>query len=783
MRDLSFALRLYRKTPGTTFLAVLCLALGIGVNTSIFSLLNSVLLRPLPVPEPGRVVMLSRGGSTLFSYPDFRDYRDRNRSLAALAASAPFESSLDREGQGRLVSAERVSSSYADAMRVRPMIGRWFAGQHEPAAVISHSAWRYLFNEDPSVLGRRVRSETQWYTVVGVAPPEFTGINAPIRTDLWVPLESWARQYPTFQAELQDRARPRVMLFGRLNPGVATSQAAAEINRIDRQLQREHSRAAGAAVLIAVEPVRGATSSRREATPVVALLMGAVGLVLLIACVNVGHLLLARGAARQREIAVRLALGASHGRLVRQLMTESVLLALWGGLAGLILGHWTNRLLEAAALSLPLGEVVALDLSPDMSVLAFTVSVSLATTLIFGLLPAWRTARATASLNRFRLRRAPLVSQIALSLVLLLSAGLFVRALLRFEDADPGFAVRNRLYAWTYVTPPEFTPQAGRQFYAQAVDRLRALPGVRNAGVTYFLPLTFPGSECVARGEQTPHRVTTGTADPGLLATLGIPLQAGRNFSGTDGPNRPRVVIVNETLARRLWPRENPVGQRLRVGCKTTAEAEVIGVARDSKVRSLTEAPQPHMYLSFAQNYTPLSMIVIETGSDPAALAETIRRALLSHKEGVRIYAVKPVGELVRQSYWLVRWEASLLAAFGALAVVLAAVGLYGAVSYQVTLRTREIGIRMAIGARPREVFRLVLRQGLAIALIGVVIGQLASLGLARLLRRFLFGLSPLDPVTYTGAALLWIVVAALACFLPARRAAGVQPVVALRYE
>jgi putative ABC transport system permease protein len=515
-----------------------------------------------------------------------------------------------------------------------------------------------------------------------------------------------------------------------------------------------------------------------------------VALVLLIACVNVGNLVLARGATRQRELSIRTALGASRLSLMRQLMVESFLLALAGGFGGLVVGAWTNRLLERLVPSLLLG--MSLQLRVDARVMAFTLSVTLLATLLFGLLPAWHSARnevftalkGEAGLRqRFRLRHASLAGQVAISLILLLAAGLFLRSILRLQATNPGFAIENRLYAWTYISPPEFTPETGRRFYAKTLEDLRAIPGVRSAALAHFLPLLDEGSDCVSDGVAPQLDATRGTIDTGYLATMKIPLLEGRDFSATDGPKSPPVVIVNETLAHRLWPQGGALGQRLAIGCHEPTSAQVVGMARDSKVRSLSEAPHPHFYRPFLQSYTGLATLIVETASNPSQMAETVRRTVLAEDKSVRIYALEPVAAHVEHSYWQTRWLALLLLAFGLLALVLATVGLYGTTSYRVTQRTREIGVRMAIGAQSGQVQWLIVRQGLMITLLGVLVGLIAWMGLGRLLSRFLYGVSPEDPITLVGTGLLWLAVAALACYVPARRATKVDPMVALRYE
>jgi predicted permease len=500
---------------------------------------------------------------------------------------------------------------------------------------------------------------------------------------------------------------------------------------------------------------------------------------------------LARGSARQREFAIRVALGAGRLRIVRQLMTETFLLALMGGAGGLILAGWTNSFLNT--LSPPLPIRVSLRLSIDTRVIGFALLVTLLTMLLMGVLPAWHSIREDAyptlkggafAQPQFRLRQVSLVAQVAIALLLLVSAGLFVRSILGLRDVNPGFAVKNRLYAWTFISPPDFTRKTGPQFYRRAVDKLKTLPGVRSAGLTHFLPLVFDeGSSCVSVGEEPVLDVTHGTIGPGYLETMDIPLLEGRDFSVADGPASRAVVILNETLAQHLWPRQNAVGRKILIGCKKPESADVVGVARDSKALSLPEAARPYFYRPFSQNYTGLATLVIQAAGDPHAVMTPIRRTLLEMSRSVRIYALDTVAHHVDESYWETRWVSSLLVIFSLLALGLAAIGLQGVIAYWVAQRTHEIAIRMALGAEKRDVLRMVISQGLKLVLIGVAIGIVGALALTRFLSSLLYGVKPTDPLTFIAVSLILIAVALLACYIPARRAAKVDPMVALRYE
>jgi predicted permease len=789
MHDIRLALRLLRKSPGFTFLAVLCLALGIGVNASIFSLLDAVYLRSLPVGNADRLVVLSRGGNPLFSYQEYRGLADRSRLLSGLAATDPEESDLSFEGNAVLTGAEPVSGNYAAVLGAQTRLGRWFDRDDEPAAVISYNAWKRLFHSDPNVLGKLVRSESHTYTVVGVAPPEFGGIYVPLRIDLWVPYRLWAGE---------NAERMRVMVFGTLQRGVTVSQASAELNAIAAGFRREDpAMAKEAAAPLELELVRGVPSpvSRHQAMPVVLLLMTVVSLVLLIACVNVGNLLLARGIGRQREVAVRFALGASRARVLRQLMTENLILGLAGGAAGVFIGYASNRLLQAAIPALPFGEMLRFDLPVDIRVLVYSGLIALLTTFLFGLLPAWQGSRddLAASLKgggiiggQLRLRLATLTAQVTLSMVLLLTAGLFARVALRFHNADPGFATANRLFAPVFVPQPQFTAASARVFYDQTLNRLRLLAGVRNATLTTRLPLSAAGieSSCITRDADKLSPATAMTVGADYLHIMRIPLLEGRDFNVADQADGPPVAIVNQTLALRLWPNQTASGRSFVFGCDHPRLLKVVGVARDSKIRSLNEDTLPHVYLPFSQAYRGgIVFIVIETAGDSSTLQETIRKMLASSHPDFRTYGVQRLSDSIAASFWQVRFEVWVLGILGMLALMLAAVGMYGVMAYHVTARTREIGVRMAMGARRVDIFRLVIGQGVRVTLAGIAVGLVVSAMAARLLASLLYGVSATDVGTWAAAVGVWVIAAPLACLLPARRATRVDPVRALRQE
>lgn len=791
VRDVRYVLRQLRRSPGFALLAVVCLGLGIGVNTAIFGVINSVLLRPMPVADPERLIVISRGERTAWSYPDYRDFRDRSRTLSGLAGSWPMESDLDVDGDSAFVAAEVVSANYGDVLGVSPVLGRWFADDREPFAVISYAAWERWFHRNPQVLGRRIGSQSESYTVIGVAPPDFTGADAPLRTDIWVPIGTRRG----LAERLEDRdGRHLFMLFGRLRPGATATEASNELNAIDAQLRAEHGRASQSQPPIVADEARGIPDRmfRRRGATLATLLAVVVGLVLLIACVNVGNLLLARGALRKRELAMRRALGATRSRLFRQLLTESLVLAVGGGICGVVLAVWTNRLLAISVPSLFGTFAVQLDLSLDWRVIAFATIISFVAALLCGWLPAWRTSRSNSLVafkseigggTRHR-RPVGLVAQVAMSLILLFIAGSCLQMLVRLHATDPGFVVDGRLIASAAVPSAPNTAESRRELYAQALERLRILPGVRNAALTSGVPLLPGRSDCAALPAGPRMRTSTNIVDATFFDTMGICLVAGRGFGVEDLSSNASTVIVNESLARRIRPDRSVVGERLMIGCEEARAALVVGVVRDSALRGLDEPSAPQLYSPFGrQGVDGVVTILLETTTGAAAMAQPVRRTLLGMGHGLRVYGVQPLSAHIDQRYTQFEWLVNVLTIFGLLALLLAAIGLYGAIAYRVTLRTQEIGVRMALGARRQDIFRDVISSGLALVLVGVAIGEVLTAAATSVLGSIQEGLGPTGVWTHVAVALIWVGVALAACGLPAARAARVDPLVALRYE
>jgi predicted permease len=699
-----------------------------------------------------------------------------------------MESDLEVDGVSEFVAAEVVSANYGAVFSVAPALGRWFTSETEPVAVISHAVWQNRFGGSANILGRRIGSEAQSYTIVGVAPRAFTGIFAPYRTDIWVPM----RTRPTLAAMLDNRSRRLVMVFGRLHSVATPGQASAELNGIEAQLVTEHGAAGEPLPPIVAEPTRGIANpgGRRLVSLSASLLMIVVGLVLVIACVNVGNLLLVRGSLRQRELAVRQALGATRSRLVRQLLTESLVLAICGGASGLLLALWTTRLLERVMPSLQSTFPIELELSLDGRVIAFATILSLATTLICGLVPAWRGSQ-TSEVAGFKgeitgsTTRRPfgLVAQVMLSFVLLLTAGNVIASLRQLQVTDPGFTVSGRLYAYIYF-PSAGTLEIRRQLYTQSLDRLRALPGVVNVSQTSALPLMPSGTDCVSLSGRPQLQVSSSAIDQGYFRTMGIGMIAGHDFTSIDLPRESSTVIITDSLAKRLWPDTSLIGEQVLIGCQTPQASIVIGVVRDSAVRDVGEPPQPRFYLPFARQYSGgITAVLLETRTDPASLVPSVRETLLAMGQNIRVYAVEPLGTYIDRSFTAVRWMAMVLSGFGLLALVLAAIGLYGVIAYRVSLRTREIGVRMALGAGRGAIFRDVVLQGLVVAAVGVALGEVLAIPASRALASVQAGIRPTAPSLHVAAAVIWVAVAFVACYLPASRASRVDPMKALRHE
>jgi len=805
-QDLHYAVRVLRRNPGYALTAMVCLALGIGVNSTVFSMVNELFWQPLPVPHSGRLAIVGRaGGGMTCSYRDYLEFRRRaaepgGQLFSGLVAFEDMQISIDRGGMSRIIGADAVTANFADVLELPAQVGRWFRAEDDrvgsdPVVVIGDGTWGRLFGRSPDAVGQRVRIGTERYRVIGVAPPGFVGMSPPHTVEIWMPLASqpYARDLLANPGEWE---RPLVRLIGRLADGRSPREAEAGLRPVDAQIRRDFPRenAPAGAITVAVAAGASMLEVRQVATPMAALLLSVTAVVLLIACVNVANLILSRSAVRRHEMAVRRALGAGPWRLARQTLAEGVVLAAGGAALGLVVGYGSGRLLARNLPGIPHGGMLTLRLDLDWRVAAFAAAAGLASAVLFTLAPAIDTARSLDTARgggggsrRMLQRDVYVVAQVALSLVLLIAATLLVRALGHALEVDPGFAMEGRLAARLSVSEPEYTAATGRLFLDRVLATVRAMPDVRSATIGYNTPLSFTDSKCTAADASTrPRRAGSDIVAAGYFDTLGIPILRGRAFEAQDRLGAPRVVVVNETFARRYWPGRDPIGQSVWLGCdvkKPRTVAEVAGVARDAKYASLNEPPLPFVYRPLAQDWAGFVTLIVHTGGRPEKFTAPLRAALAGIDPNLRVYEMQTLEQYASGSLWQVRWQAVLLAVFGGLAMALAAVGLYGVVAYTVAQQTRELGIRMAIGAQRGDVLWMVLRRGLQLTAVGIATGLPLSAAATRLLGGLLYGMSPLDPVSFAAASLAWTAVAMLASYVPARRAMKVDPVVALRWE
>jgi len=815
IQDLRYGIRVLLKHPSYTLIAVLTLALGIGVNTAVFSLVDAVLWRPLAASQPERLVAIyttggGGGGYRSVSYADYQYYRDQQKSLADLAAYARVPVKLRSGDQLEQIGAELVTGDFFSVLQLNAVQGRLFTpiddstrGAH-PVAVISYRLWRERFNLDPQAIGRTLNLNGHDFSIIGVAPEQFSSVvlDWGRQPDLWLPMMMQPQVMPTSDGVdvLQNRDARWLLVVGRLNDGVEGAQAEAELKTLSAQIAAawpQHN-AGRQAIVLPLQQARFWPEYRQEISRLLALLQMLVGMALLVACFNVANMLLARAAARQKETGIRLALGAGHWRLLRQWLTESLLLAGLAAGAGLLFAKW----LMALFASFPLPFKIALAIEPrlDVRVLGFTLLAAVATSLIFSL-ALWRHATKVDLVGALKESRAGkpgkavaggvlVVAQIGLSLALLLGAGLLTRSLWNQRNIETGYQTDRVLLARFDLGPREFTEQQGLDFYQQLLDRTRTLPGVETASLTKNVPinpLRMKKPPVAAEGTDTGRAEDLLQAEPdfispGYFQTLSVRLLDGRDFDARDAADSPRVVIVNQTLARRLWPGQSALGQRMRIAGEALLYT-VIAVAPDLKYRALIEAPQPYYYLPLAQHYLREMTLQVRTTTAPLGLATSLRQTARAINANAFVQEISTLDGQLAQALAqprLTAWSASLL---GLLALALAATGLYSVMAYAVSRRTREIGIRMALGARKGDVLRLVVKQGLTLALAGIVCGLPMALASTRVMRSLLYGVSLTDPLTLTLIPMLLLGIALLACWIPARRATKVDPMVALRHE
>jgi putative ABC transport system permease protein len=799
LNDLRFGARTLLKSPGFTVVVVVTLALAVGANTAIFSVVNAVLLRSLPYPDPERLVVLTEktrgGGRVGVAYLNYLDFRERARSFTEVAGYRDALLNLTGVDRPVRLQGREVSWNFFRMLGAQPELGRAFVADDEKkgaalTVILGHATWQAQFGGDPAVIGKTISLDGQSYTVVGVMPADFEFFR---RDDLFVPLGSSLLRGDEGRGNHSD-----MQVLARLKDGVSFGQASAEMDAVAAQLEREYPDTNSGEGAMTFRLLDRYASDVRGTLWV---LLAAVGFVLLIACVNVANLLLVRAAGRQREVALRLALGAGRWRIVRQLLTESLLLAALSCLVGLALGVWmTEGLVRLAPEGVPrLGQTRL-----DTTVLLFTSGVSLVTGLLFGLLPAWHSARqdlhttlkeggrAASGGARERTRKGLLVAEVALSLVLLAGAGLMLRTFYELRHVDPGFASENLLTMRVNLPTTGYDVARLRAFYKECPARVGALPGVRAAALTQSLPIDGSrwNSVFIAADKPVPprDRLLSAAFTPvstDFFRTLGIHLLKGRTFTDADAADRPTVAVINETLAARLWPGEDPVGKRLKQGWPEdqTPWREVVGVVADVKLNGVDRDVPLQIYLPLEQRPSYTLALAVSTSGDPLSMAATVEQTVHTIDKDLPVSGVRSMDQLMGGAIARQRLTLVLLLGFALLALLLAAVGIYGVISYAVSQRTREFGIRVALGAQDRDVLRLVIGQGLRLTLAGVALGLFCALGLTRLMEALLFGVRPTDLLTFAVITSLLVGVALLACYLPARRAAKVDPGVALRYE
>jgi predicted permease len=807
LQDLRYALRTLVKSPAFTTVAILSLALGIGANTTIFSFVNGLLLKPPAVANPDELVEVwehnvTRGtgiGSNMqLSYPDYEYFRDHNRVFSEMTAFTGETAGVvwNRSGEGEMLHGAMVSGNFFSVLGVRPALGRGFLpeedrrGNDAPVVVLSHALWNQRLGADPAILGRVLTLNGRGFTVVGVAPASFTGLMAGFTADFWTPFAMHSATSPAL--DLAERHQHWVIGIGKLKEGATRQQTAADLGILGQQLAttfpdiNRNLAPSVMAVALIPSPFRGFVGGASG------VLMAVVALVLLIACANVANLLLAKAAGRRREVAIRFTLGATRRRVIQQMLTESVVIAAIAGALGLLLSLWAAPLLlSMKPASLP----VLLSVSPDLRVLAFTVLASFVTGIAFGLAPALQQSRVShveslregtlqAGAAKSRLRNGLVIAQVTACVVLLVGASLCLRSLLNARSIDPGFEIAGGVTAGLNMQTFGYNEGRGRAFYTRLLDRVRALPGVRSASLADHLPLSqVMRMEAVDFGTQ-PVGIEMTIVAPGYFEAMGTPLVAGREFSADDDETAPPVVVINQQMAQRYWPNQDPIGQFLTfVGPQQArTNAQVIGIAKSGKYQSLGEDPKPYFYRSLLQEYEPNAQLIVRV-DDQGRILGLLRGVIRDLDPRMALVGLETLEQHMQLPLFPAQAAGVLLGLFGALALALAVVGLYGVIAYSVSQRAREIGVRMALGARATDVLRLVLSQGLRLTFIGLAVGFAGALVVSRVLSSVLYGISATDPVSFGAVAVLLTIVALLASYVPARWATRVDPIRALRSE
>jgi predicted permease len=821
LQDVRYAVRMMIKNPGFTAVAILSLALGIGANTTIFTVVNAILLHPLPVKDISRLVQLDTVDSKTLvtaanttklgmSYPNFQDYARQNEVLRGVSCYVgPLPLTWSSGTEPKQIFGQMVSANYFETLGLRPASGRFFLPDEDSkpggnnVAVMSHSLWTNKFGSDPGMVGKIVTLNATPYTVIGVAPRGFKGAftfgNA---EQIWIPVSMYPQALSGFfKDNFNDRRFLTTTTFGRLKDGMSVSGAEASLKTVASRLESEFPKD-NASRSVALTPLGDAAvgvNNRDQFVLAGGLMMGVVGLVLMIACVNLANLLLAQAARREKEIGVRSALGASRQRVMRQLLTESLVLAILSGIVGSAIAYGGRAILWSFRPPFILdGDV---DLGFDVHVLAFTLGVSLLTAVLIGLAPAIKVAKpnlmevlkvggrgGSVGWRNNPFRSLLVITEIALSLVALVGAGLFVRSMQNAQRIDPGFESSN-LFVFAFdLGALHYDEGRAQQYFRAAIERAEGSPGVSSATIASNFPLggglartVFPEGQDEASGYRGTLTQLNDIA-PNFFRTLRIPLVSGREFTDSDRKDTKQVAIVNEAMAKQFWPNQNAVGKRFHFFGETLLR-EVVGVVRNTVVNAIGEEPQPLAYLPLVQDFSPAVTMQVRTSARPEAVIATVRSQVQTLDTNVALTNLNTIGELLDQGLWAPRMGAGLLSVFGGLALTLAIVGVYGVLSYSVNQQTREIGIRMAMGAQSGGVLRLVVGQGMRLALAGLTLGLLVAFAAMRVLSSLLFGVSAHDPLIFSSVSLVLAAAAILACYFPARRAARVDPLVALRYE
>jgi predicted permease len=819
--DIRYALRWLRKSPGFTLVAVASLAIGIGFNTALFTIVDALLFKPLPVTAPERLVDIFTGArATRFgtsSYPDYLDFKTQNDVLEDIVGYSPMFAALNLEGRSRLAMGEIVTGNYFQVLGVGAALGRTILPEDDRreaprVAMISHRYWVSELGSAPNAVGRTLRIRGNPYTIVGVAPARFNGMVPVLSPELWIPVSASLEAEPIGMHDtvpsplganrLERRGDRWLFLRARLKPGRTMTEAEANLALVMSRLGEANPQTnkGRPIVLRATNDVHFHPAADSTILPIAGGLMAVVGLVLLIACANVASMLLARASGRQKEIGIRLAIGASRGRLVRQLVTETVVLSLIGAIGGILFAWWVTSIV--ASLDLPLPFPLAFDLRIDARVLTFTLGTTLLAALLAGLAPAVQTSKPSlvadlrgehtasrAGGRRWTLRDALVAGQMAITVLLLVVASLLTRSLAAAQQANLGFPVAQLAVVSTDTSMLQYSEDRSRLFYDEAIARIKTIPGVEAAALATRVPFSINYNRwevwVSGRHQAGEHgdNVEVTTVSPEYFTTIGVPIVEGRAFTDNDRPDTPRVAIVNQAMARRYWPGESAVGKTFRSRVSDGPLFEIVGVSADHKVLTVGEPPTPFLHIARGQRPSSYTALVARTRSDASALLRDMRRELLALDPNLVFVENQTMEAEVDATLFPVRASAWLVSAVGLIAMALAAIGLYGVIAYSVARRTREIGIRMALGARPGAVVGLVMQEGLLVALAGLVVGCLLAVIAARAVAGALYGVGAADPISWIGAAAVLLGVSTLANLIPAWRAARVDPSIALRTE